>query len=77
MLVFMKVEPGNILKLFLTFSNFEPQYSYRLYSYKRRSVATVIFTYSYSYVTFTKTGNLVDLFLLIGILSFLFTRKKN
>ena len=32
-LVFMKVEPGNILKLFLNFSNFEPQYSYRLYSY--------------------------------------------
>ena len=32
----MKVEPGNILKLFLNFSNFEPQYSYRLYSYKKR-----------------------------------------
>ena len=31
----MKVEPGNILKLFLNFSNFEPQYSYRLYSYKK------------------------------------------
>ena len=35
----MKVEPGNILKLFLNFSNFEPQYSYRLYSYKKKSVA--------------------------------------
>ena len=34
----MKVEPGNILKLFLYFSNFEPQYSYRLYSYKKMSV---------------------------------------
>ena len=34
----MKVEPGNILKLFLKFSNFEPQYSYRLYSYKKKSV---------------------------------------
>ena len=32
----MKVEPGNTLKLFLNFSNFEPQYSYRLYSYKKR-----------------------------------------
>ena len=31
----MKVEPGNILKLFLNLSNFEPQYSYRLYSYKK------------------------------------------
>ena len=35
----MKVEPGNILKLFLNFSNFEPQYSYRLYSYKKKSVS--------------------------------------
>ena len=34
----MKVEPGNILKLFLNFSNFEPQYSYRLYSYKIKRV---------------------------------------
>ena len=34
----MKVEPGNILKLFLNFSNFEPQYSYRLYSYKKKRV---------------------------------------
>ena len=32
----MKVEPGNILTLFLNFSNFEPQYSYRLYSYKKK-----------------------------------------
>ena len=32
----MKVEPCNILKLFLNFSNFEPQYSYRLYSYKKK-----------------------------------------
>ena len=32
----MKVELGNILKLFLNFSNFEPQYSYRLYSYKKK-----------------------------------------
>ena len=32
----MKVEPGNILKLFLNFSNFELQYSYRLYSYKKK-----------------------------------------
>ena len=35
----MKVEPGDILKLFLNFSNFEPQYSYRLYSYKKKSVS--------------------------------------
>ena len=34
----MKIEPGNILKLFLNFSNFEPQYSYRLYSYKKKRV---------------------------------------
>ena len=32
----MKVEPGNILKLFLNLSNFERQYSYRLYSYKKK-----------------------------------------
>ena len=32
----MKVEPCNILKLFLNNSNFEPQYSYRLYSYKKK-----------------------------------------
>ena len=38
MLALMKVEPGNILKLSLNFSNFEPQYSYRLYSYKKKSV---------------------------------------
>ena len=37
----MKVEPGNILKLFLNVCNFEPQYSYRLYSYKKKSVANV------------------------------------
>ena len=37
----MMVEPGNILKLFLNFGNFEPQYSYRLYSYKKKSVAYV------------------------------------
>ena len=36
----MKVEPGNILKLFLNFSNFEPQYSYRLYSYKKKECKT-------------------------------------
>ena len=35
----MMVEPDNIRKLFLNFSNFEPQYSYRLYSYKKKSVA--------------------------------------
>ena len=34
----MKVEPGNILKLFLNFSNFEPQYSYKLYSYKKECI---------------------------------------
>ena len=38
----MKVGPGIILKLFLNFSNFEPQYSYRLYSYKK-SVYIVTF----------------------------------
>ena len=37
----MKVEPGNILKLFLHFSNFEPQYSYRLYSYKKKECNAV------------------------------------
>jgi len=38
------VEPGNIRKLFLNFSNFEPQYSYGLYSYKKKeciAMATV------------------------------------
>ena len=34
-LVLMKVEPSIIPKLFLNFSNFEPQYFYRLYSYKK------------------------------------------
>ena len=38
----MKVEPGIILKLFLNFSNFEPQYSYRLYSYKKKSVLQLL-----------------------------------
>ena len=32
--VLMKVEPGIILKLILNFSNFEPQYSYRLYEFQ-------------------------------------------
>ena len=31
----IKVERGVILKLFLNIGNFEPQYSYRLYSYKK------------------------------------------
>ena len=29
---------GNILKIFLNFTNFEPYYSYKIYSYKKKSV---------------------------------------
>ena len=38
----MKVEPGNILKLFLNVSNFEPQYSNRLYSYKKGVIQNIL-----------------------------------
>ena len=31
----IKLEPRSILKLFLDFSDFEPQYSYKLFSYKK------------------------------------------
>ena len=31
----MKLEPYIILKLFLYFNDFEPQYSYKLYSYEK------------------------------------------
>ena len=34
----MKLEPFIILKLFLNFSDSEPLYSYKLYSYKKSSV---------------------------------------
>ena len=34
--VLMKNEPRIILKLFLDFSDFELQYSYKFYSYKKR-----------------------------------------
>ena len=33
--VLMKLDPRIILQLFLNFSDFERQYSYKLYSYKR------------------------------------------
>ena len=39
----MKVEPGNILKLFLNFSNFEPQYSCRHYSYKKKECTLICY----------------------------------
>ena len=39
--VLMKLEPRIILRLFLNFSDFEPQYSYELYSYKKRVYSLV------------------------------------
>ena len=34
----MKLEPRIILNLLLNFSDFDPRYSYKLYSYKKESV---------------------------------------
>ena len=34
----MRSEPRNILKIFLNFTDFEPHYSYKIYSYKKKSV---------------------------------------
>ena len=35
--ILMKHDPSIILKSFLNFSNFEPRYSFKLYSYKKRA----------------------------------------
>ena len=35
------LEPDNILEIFLNFTNFEPCYSYKIYSYKKKSVMNV------------------------------------
>ena len=69
----MKVEPGNILKLFLNFSNFEPQYSYRLYSYKKKECIQnhVLFHRYFVPPHENITSNLV--FLLGGASFFLFS----
>ena len=37
-LVSRDLEPENILKIFLNFINFEPHYSYKIYSDKKKSV---------------------------------------
>ena len=37
----MKLEPRIILKLFLNFSDSEPEYSYKLYSYKNLCSALI------------------------------------
>ena len=37
-IVSQDLEPENILKVFLNFTNFEPHYSYKIYSYKKRRV---------------------------------------
>ncbi len=34
--VSMRSEPRNILKIFLNFTDFEPHYSYKIYSYKKK-----------------------------------------
>ena len=34
----MRSEPRNILKIFLNFTDFEPHYSYKIYSYKKKGV---------------------------------------
>ena len=34
----IRSEPRNILKIFLDFTDFEPHYSYKIYSYKKKSV---------------------------------------
>ena len=57
----MKVEPGNILKLLLNFSNFEPQYSYRLYSYKKKRV----YSSEWAYLIFGSVICTTDVHLLV------------
>ena len=37
-IVSQDLEPDNILKIFLNFTNFEPHYSYKIYSYEKKSV---------------------------------------
>ena len=36
MIVSENLEPDNILKIFLNFTNFEAHYSYKIYSYKKK-----------------------------------------
>ena len=43
--VLTRFEPRVILKLFLNFSDFEPQYTNKLYSYKRKSVSNMVMFY--------------------------------
>ena len=35
------LEPDNVLEIFLNFTHFEPRYSYKIYSYKKKSVMNV------------------------------------
>ena len=37
-IVSQDLEPDNILKIFLNFTNFGPHYSYKIYSFKNMSV---------------------------------------
>ena len=37
----MKLESSNILKSLLNFSNFEPEYPYKLYSHKNERISDV------------------------------------
>ena len=39
----MKLGPRIILKLFLNFNAFQPQYSYQLYSYKKNEFTCFLF----------------------------------
>ena len=39
-IVSQDLEPDNILKIFLNFTNFEPHYSYKIYSYKKKECIT-------------------------------------
>ena len=38
----MGSEPRNILKIFLKFTDFEAHYSYKIYSYKKKSVVSYL-----------------------------------
>ena len=58
----MKLEPHIILKLFLTFSDYEPQYSYKLYSYKQKNVLKMSF---YKTGVFFQYSNFLNLFMVL------------
>ena len=38
----MRSEPRNILKIFLNFTDFEPHYSYKIYSYRKKECISYI-----------------------------------